>query len=131
MEAWGAVMAMAISQTFLFALIGTDIYGHLKSLFLAILMPFEPRAYLLNEFHMLYILICILLTALQIMYQLGLSHMCFYLILRSRNFMEIFTRATGILFINSIDDIIGLFMRMWLKKNKEGYAFFTPVTVFR
>jgi hypothetical protein len=57
--------------------------------------------------------------------------MSFYSIISSTDIMSIYSSAAGLLFINSIGNISGLFFKIWVKDSSAGLRLLGAETYFR
>lgn len=109
---------------------GYEVYTHMKAFYIAIGLPFSGRGKI-RCFHIFGSIILSILALTQVFLTKSLMYISFYQIIGSREIMDIFKNAAGILFIDQIGDFVGIFFRMWIKDNVRGYRHLTAETYYR
>ena len=71
------------------------------------------------------------LSLCQIMFSAAIQIISYYQIISSQTIMDIYQNAAGLLFINSISNIVGLFFKIWMKDDAEGLRLLCAETYYR
>ena len=108
-----------------------DVYQHSKAFCIALGLPYSNRGKI-TMFHIVCANLLGFFSMIQNFFSVQIMYMSFYLILSSKEIMQIYTNAAGLLFVNSISKFMGLFFKMWIRaENHEGLEFLKARSHYR